>query len=36
VAQVTERSLRDLADVEAARRRLSLPAAVAEGNDVEA
>jgi 3-keto-5-aminohexanoate cleavage enzyme len=36
VAQATERSLRDLADVEAARRRLSLPAAVAEGNDVEA
>jgi len=36
VAQVTERSLRDLADIGDARRRLTLPPAVTEGNDVEA
>lgn len=36
VTQLAERSLRPLADVEWARSRLSLPAAVAEGSDVEA
>ena len=36
VAQMAQRSLRSPADVDAARRRLALPAVVAEGNDVEA
>ncbi|MBX0303073.1 3-keto-5-aminohexanoate cleavage protein [Haloarcula salinisoli] len=36
VAQLAQRSLRSLADIGAASRRLTLPPAVAEGNDVEA
>lgn len=36
MAQLAQRSLRPLGDAEVARRRLALPAAVAEGNDVEA
>ena len=36
VAQLAQRSLRPLADIEGARRRLALSAAVTEGNDVEA
>jgi 3-keto-5-aminohexanoate cleavage enzyme len=36
VAQLTERSLRDVAAIADARRRLTLPTPVAEGSDVEA
>lgn len=36
VAQLAQRSLRSLGDVESARRRLTLPTALAERNDVEA
>jgi len=36
MAQLAQRSLRSLADVEVTRDRLVLPAALAKGNDVEA